>query len=269
MPRRRKLIVVSNRGPISYGREEGERVASRGAGGLVTALAPLVSHHDVTWIASAISDEDRRRRGGTSRRPRARLALPAPARRARARRVRPLLQRRREPGALVRPARALGARSEIPSAISRPPGTGLRRGQPGFADAVVEELEREPEAAVFFHDYHLYVAPGFVRARRPEARWRTSRTSPGSGRTTGRCCRSDRRARSTRGCSPATSPASTRSAGASAFLELCRALGLDPDERARHGAPDLDRPGRVRVPRRREGRCSSASASSSRAGRSS
>src|ERR671910_2803211 len=54
----RKLIVVSNRGPISYGRENGERVAKRGAGGLVTALAPLVSHHDVTWIASAISEED-------------------------------------------------------------------------------------------------------------------------------------------------------------------------------------------------------------------
>ena len=56
---RRKLIVVSNRGPIGYGREGGERIARRGAGGLVTALAPLVSHHDVTWIASALSDEDR------------------------------------------------------------------------------------------------------------------------------------------------------------------------------------------------------------------
>ena len=54
MTRGRKLIVVSNRGPISYARAGGERVAKRGAGGLVTALAPLVSHHDVTWIASAI-----------------------------------------------------------------------------------------------------------------------------------------------------------------------------------------------------------------------
>ena len=36
-----------------------------------------------------------------------------------------------------------------------------------FADAVVEELEREPEAAVFFHDYHLYLAPRFVRESRP------------------------------------------------------------------------------------------------------
>jgi trehalose 6-phosphate synthase len=39
----------------------------------------------------------------------------------------------------------------------------------GFADAVVAELEREPDAAVFFHDYHLYVAPALVRARAPEA----------------------------------------------------------------------------------------------------
>ena len=60
MTRRRKLIVVSNRGPSAYSRNEvGERVAQRGAGGLVTALRPLVAHHDVTWIASAISEEDR------------------------------------------------------------------------------------------------------------------------------------------------------------------------------------------------------------------
>ncbi len=39
----------------------------------------------------------------------------------------------------------------------------------GFADAVVEELERDPGAAVFFHDYHLYLAPRIVRDRVPEA----------------------------------------------------------------------------------------------------
>jgi trehalose 6-phosphate synthase len=39
-----------------------------------------------------------------------------------------------------------------------------------FADAVVEELDRQPDAAVFFHDYHLYLAPRFVRAERPDAR---------------------------------------------------------------------------------------------------
>jgi trehalose 6-phosphate synthase len=34
----------------------------------------------------------------------------------------------------------------------------------------VEELDHEPHAAVFFHDYHLYLAPELVRAARPDAR---------------------------------------------------------------------------------------------------
>ena len=37
-----------------------------------------------------------------------------------------------------------------------------------FAAAVLEELERQPDAAVLFHDYHLYVAPRLVRERRPD-----------------------------------------------------------------------------------------------------
>ena len=57
---RRRLIVVSNRGPVSFSRDaSGNRFARRGGGGLVTALRSLVSHHDVTWVASAISAEDR------------------------------------------------------------------------------------------------------------------------------------------------------------------------------------------------------------------
>ena len=45
--------------PLTYGREGGERVARRGGGGLVTALRSLLAEHDVTWIASAMTDEDR------------------------------------------------------------------------------------------------------------------------------------------------------------------------------------------------------------------
>ena len=60
MAARRKLIVVSNRGPVSFARDEnGQRVARRGGGGLVTALRSFVAQHDVTWIASAMTDEDR------------------------------------------------------------------------------------------------------------------------------------------------------------------------------------------------------------------
>ena len=39
----------------------------------------------------------------------------------------------------------------------------------GFAAAVLEELELQPDAAVFFHDYHLYLAPRLVRERSPDA----------------------------------------------------------------------------------------------------
>ena len=39
-----------------------------------------------------------------------------------------------------------------------------------FADAVVDEVDRDAGAAVFFHDYHLYVAPRLVREARPETR---------------------------------------------------------------------------------------------------
>ena len=38
-----------------------------------------------------------------------------------------------------------------------------------MARATVAELERRPDAAVFFHDYHLYLAPAIVRRRRPDA----------------------------------------------------------------------------------------------------
>src|SRR5262245_1192615 len=37
-----------------------------------------------------------------------------------------------------------------------------------FAAATLEELERQPDAAVLFHDYHLYLAPRLVREARPE-----------------------------------------------------------------------------------------------------
>jgi trehalose 6-phosphate synthase len=56
---RRRLLIASNRGPVSYGRQGGQRTVRRGGGGLVTALAGLVAAHDVTWVAAAISAEDR------------------------------------------------------------------------------------------------------------------------------------------------------------------------------------------------------------------
>ena len=55
------MIVVSHRGPVSFRREpDGQFTARRGAGGVVSALAPLLADRaDAHWIAAAIGDDDR------------------------------------------------------------------------------------------------------------------------------------------------------------------------------------------------------------------
>src|SRR5437763_15856431 len=54
-----QLVLVSNRGPATFERdEEGELRVTRGGGGLVTALTGLVNHRDALWVASAMTDED-------------------------------------------------------------------------------------------------------------------------------------------------------------------------------------------------------------------
>lgn len=53
------LIIVSNRGPFTFGPlKSGERSYTRGAGGLVTALTSVSRGRDAVWVASAISDGD-------------------------------------------------------------------------------------------------------------------------------------------------------------------------------------------------------------------
>jgi trehalose 6-phosphate synthase len=169
---RRALIVVSNRGPVGYARDaDGGRVRLRGAGGLVTALRPLVSRHDVTWIASALSDED------------AAVAAAGPVDEVAA------------DGSTFRLRLVAHGAEDFRSfyeVMANPVlwfvqhGLwGLRQGaeQPldeawaayeavneTFARAVVDELARAPAAIVLFQDYHLYRAPMAVRSRVHEAR---------------------------------------------------------------------------------------------------
>ena len=174
---RRKLIVVSNRGPATYERApNGTRVARRGGGGLVTALRGFLDHHDVTWIASAMSDEDH---------------------------VVTLdnkfeafdeMSREGSPFRLRLVAHEAQAYDWFYNVVSNPTlwfiqhylwdlkdepslDDGLHRAwtegyevvNRNFAAAVLNELEREPGATVFFHDYHLYLAPRFVREAKPDA----------------------------------------------------------------------------------------------------
>src|SRR6266540_1946565 len=177
MAGRRKLIVVSNRGPVTYGRGEGgRRTSKRGGGGLVTALRGLVSHHDVTWIASAMTDEDRAvqaEAGGASIEEHARDGSPFRLR---------LVEHDEAAyewfyNVVSNPMLwfvqhylwELAYTPPVDLAFQHAWDEGYARVNERFADAVLEELELEPGAAVFFHDYQLYLAPRFVREQAPNA----------------------------------------------------------------------------------------------------
>ncbi len=55
----RPLLIASNRGPVSFKVVDGELVGSRGAGGLVSGIGPLVQSTDTTWMAAGLSEGDR------------------------------------------------------------------------------------------------------------------------------------------------------------------------------------------------------------------
>ena len=172
---RRKLIVVANRGPVSYARAaDGTRMTKRGGGGLVTALRSLVRHHEVTWVASAFGDEDRlvavEHEGrafdetwGDGSPYRLRLVAHEP------------VVYERFYNVVANPTLwfmhhymwGLAYAPDFDAGRHQAWREGYVSVNAAFAEAVVAELEREPEAAVFFHDYHLYLAPRLVRARRP------------------------------------------------------------------------------------------------------
>jgi trehalose 6-phosphate synthase len=177
-PTRRKLIVVANRGPVSYQRSAtGERIVRRGGGGLVTALRSLLARHEVTWIASAMSDEDRvvaNEHGGA--------AADETARDGSSYRIHFVVS---DPTVYDRYYNVVANPTlwflqhymwGLPYAPDLDLGLhtawfdGYLPVNEAFADATVAELERDPDATVFFHDYHLYLAPKLVRARRPDAR---------------------------------------------------------------------------------------------------
>ncbi len=59
------IVMVSNRGPLAFTRDDdGDLVAGRGGGGLVSSLGPIMKEVGATWIAAAITDEDREAAAG-------------------------------------------------------------------------------------------------------------------------------------------------------------------------------------------------------------
>ena len=195
-----RLFVASNRGPITFDcpsptSPPDELTASRGSGGLVTALAELGRHAPITWVAAAASGGDRMAAPELRRLDRPLKAVPGPDR-ALARRVRELVEEQL-PGQDLRLAFV-----DIPpdvfslyyETISNPflwflqhqmyglpygPNidgplrdawrTGYRPANDAFGDAVVAAMRGVERPIVLLQDYHLYLAAARVRELRPDA----------------------------------------------------------------------------------------------------
>jgi trehalose 6-phosphate synthase len=168
------LIIVSNRGPAQFERDEnGERTVRRGGGGLVTALSGLVSHRDALWIASAMTDEDiavSEETGGA-----AELSIDGidykvclvgsdPQAYDRFYNViaNPILWFIQH--YLWDLSNAPDIRQEELDAWDY----GYQEVNRDIAGAVVRQIEGVEDPLVMLHDYHLYTAPRMIREQRPD-----------------------------------------------------------------------------------------------------
>ena len=63
---KRQLIIASNHGPITFHTDENGKIQPQrsGGGGLVTALSGIAQHVEACWIASALTEEDKAWQGG-------------------------------------------------------------------------------------------------------------------------------------------------------------------------------------------------------------
>jgi trehalose 6-phosphate synthase len=167
------LVLVSNRGPVTY-QEDGS--VKRGTGGLVTALTGLASHRDAIWIASAMTDQDvevARENGG---RP---FEVSAPD--GGSFRVRFVASDAeaydRFYNIFANPMlwfiqHYLWDQSNAPDFRTHEVVAfeeGYQRVNADLASAVVEEIDGQDEPVVMVHDYQLYTLPAMVREQRPDA----------------------------------------------------------------------------------------------------
>src|SRR5215203_5985685 len=190
------VVLVSHRGPVSFHRDQtGARTASRGAGGLVTALTGLASSlPDAVWVCAATTNEDVAVAGEHGAQAVAVILEPKPRVVGEAD---PTVGSTSQPGCVKRRLVQLNeqAHDDFYTVIANPLLWFLQHGMYGlahaprltrrehtafedgyravnqrFADAVVEEVTvRGGRALVMLHDYHFYLVAEQVRERCPEA----------------------------------------------------------------------------------------------------
>jgi trehalose 6-phosphate synthase len=166
------LVLVSNRGPVTY-EEDGS--VKRGTGGLVTALTGLASHRDAIWIASAMTEGDVQqsdREGGRA------FEVDAPE--GGTYQIRFVASDAeaydRFYNIFANPMlwfiqHYLWDQSNAPDIRKHEVDAyehGYQVVNRDLASAVLQEIDGLQEPVVMVHDYQLYTLPAMVRAERPD-----------------------------------------------------------------------------------------------------
>ncbi len=170
--RGRRLVLVSNRGPVTF---QADGSIQRGGGGLVTALTGLASHREAVWIASAMSEHDVAASREHDGRP---FTVRSPAGGSYLVRLVESDAQAYEAfyGVFANPMlwfihHYLWDLSNAPDVTGHEVEAfegGYNLVNQDLAGAVIEEIEDLEEPVVMVHDYHLYTLPAMVRSARPD-----------------------------------------------------------------------------------------------------
>ena len=174
---KRNLILASNRGPIDYQIDEGGKLQGhRGSGGVVTALSAISQFIDLTWISSAMGAGDRQA-AEMAQGNRFKASFPGHS----------LYLRfvvssgsvyHKFYSVICNPLlwflqHYMWNSSHTPNIDARVYDAwenGYLRVNRAIADAVIDEaLRSDIPPLVMLHDYHLYLAPGYIRKQIPNA----------------------------------------------------------------------------------------------------
>jgi trehalose 6-phosphate synthase len=167
------IVVASNRGPVSFHRDEdGTLVPRRGMGGLVTALTGAIQAMGGLWVASAMSDEDRAWAAQGHRT----VDVDGTTFDLRYLDIEPEVYDGYYNGISNRVlwfANHLlweAARTPVFDEETELAWRNYVRVNRAYADALEDERARLGDPVVLVQDYHLSLVPSLIRERSPEAR---------------------------------------------------------------------------------------------------
>jgi trehalose 6-phosphate synthase len=177
LTRSRRLIILSNRGPVEHQITANGQVHSRrGTGGVVTALSTLMQSIDFTWVASAMGEGDRKVSESAED-----ASIPSP-----------ISGQSLSLRYVVTPRRVYHKyynvfcnpllwflqhymwsspyTPNVDSSVHDAWENGYVAVNKAFADAVISDAQSYDRLpCVVVHDYHLYLVPMYVRQALPNA----------------------------------------------------------------------------------------------------